>query len=95
MNPLNVLIRPILSEKSNLLREATTQYTFEVATAATKTDVKKAIAKQFGSKVVGVRTIVCRGKVKRRGMHVTKGKTTKKAIVTLAEGEKLKLFEDQ
>lgn len=95
MNPLSVLIRPIVSEKSNEIREATGQYTFEVAQDATKTDIKKAVTKYFGSKVTNVRTVVCRGKVKRRGIHVTKAKNTKKAIITLAEGEKLKLFEDQ
>ncbi len=95
MNPYSVLLRPIISEKSNQIREAQGKYTFEVALAANKDDVKKAIATMFEAKVVKVQTVVCRGKSKRRGIHLTKLKTTKKAIVTLAEGQTLKLFEDQ
>jgi large subunit ribosomal protein L23 len=95
MNPLSVLLRPIVSEKSNQIREDIGQYTFEVHVDASKSDIKKAVDKYFETKVVSVRTLLCRGKVKRRGNHLSKGKTTKKAIVKLQPGEKLKLFEDQ
>jgi large subunit ribosomal protein L23 len=95
MHPYSVLVRPIISEKSNQARESVGTYTFEVALNATKEDVKKAVAKMFDAKVESVRTVVCRGKVKRRGIHVSKGKKTKKALVKLAEGQSIKLFEDQ
>lgn len=94
MNPYEVLTRPLLSEKSNKLRESGNKYTFHVAIKATKTDVKKAVEKMFSVKVAAVRTMVTRGKVKRRGNNVAKLSNTKKAIVTLIEGGKIALFED-
>ena len=94
MNPFDVLVRPLLSEKSNDVREKHNQYSFQVATKATKTDVRKAVELQFGVKVLSVATLVNRGKVKRRGNHVTKLPNVKKAVVTLTEGAKIGVFED-
>ena len=93
MNPFNVLVRPLLSEKSNRAREAENKYAFLVHPDANKADVKKAVERQFAVKVVGVKTLVTRGKVKRRGNHVTKLSNTKKAIVTLAEGDSIDITE--
>jgi large subunit ribosomal protein L23 len=94
MNPFDVLVRPLLSEKSNHGREAANKYSFQVALKASKTDVKVAVEKMFDVKVADVQTLVTRGKVRRRGNHVTKASNWKKAIVTLPAGAKIALFED-
>jgi large subunit ribosomal protein L23 len=94
-NVFGVLKRPVISEKSNQTREELGKYSFLVRLDATKTEIKSAISKVFNVQVTSVRTVVCRGKIKRRGMHLTVPKKFKKAIVTLAEGQKIKIFEDQ
>ena len=94
MNPYDVLVKPLLSEKSNDVREAQNKYSFNVAVKATKDDVKKAVEKLYNVKVTGVTTLVNRGKVKRRGNNVVHMPKSKKAVVTLAEGAKIPLFED-
>ena len=94
MNPYDVLVRPLLSEKSNHCRETANKYSFQVALKATKTEVKVAVEKMFDVKVADVQTLVTRGKVRRRGNHVTKASNWKKAIITLPAGAKIGLFED-
>lgn len=94
MNPYEVLVKPLLSEKSNNVREAANKYSFHVALKASKSDVKKAVEKLFDVKVAKVQTLVTRGKIKRRGNNVTKLSNWKKAVVTLPEGAKIPLFED-
>ncbi|MCX6130508.1 MAG: 50S ribosomal protein L23 [Proteobacteria bacterium] len=95
MHPLSVIIRPVLSEKSNQVREAEGKYTFIVQKDATKDDVKKAVAALWNVKVEKVSTLIQRGKFKRRGAHYSKPSLIKKAVVTLVEGAKLPIFEDQ
>lgn len=95
MNLYNVLVRPVLSEKSNEVRENCGKYTFEVNLKSTKEDVQRAVEKIYNVKVTGVQTLITRGKIRRRGMHLAMDSKSKKAIVTLAEGAKLPLFEDQ
>ena len=95
MHPFHVIIRPVLSEKSNGVRENESKYTFIVQKEATKEDVKKAVAALWNVKVEKVRTLIQRGKFKRRGAHYSKPSLTKKAVITLVEGAKLPIFEDQ
>ena len=95
MNPYQVLKKPIMSEKSTKLREASKQYVFCVDTKASKTDVTKAIEVVYGVKVAKVQTLLTRGKVRRKGNQLSLGSKIKKAVVTLVEGAKLPLFEDQ
>lgn len=95
MHPFNVIIKPLLSEKSNELRENEGKYTFVIRREATKDDVKKAVSKLWDVDVEAVKTMITRGKIKRRGSNFSKPTKTKKAIVTLAKGAKLPLFEDQ
>lgn len=95
MNPYQILSKPVLSEKSTLVRENLKQYTFKVDLRATKTDVLKAIEAVYGVKVVKVQTLITRGKVVRKGNSVSLTSKTKKAVVTLVEGAKLPLFEEQ
>lgn len=94
MNPFDVLMKPVLSEKSNQHRENANKYTFMVARAASKDDVRKAVETMFNVKVAGVTTLVTRGKVKRRGNAAVKMPNVKKAYVTLVQGAKIPLFED-
>ncbi len=95
MHPYHVIIRPILSEKSNAVREAEGKYTFEVSREATKEDVKKAVVALWDVKVEKVQTLLQRGKSKRRGSRYSTPGLTKKAVVTLVAGAKLPIFEDQ
>ncbi len=95
MHPYSVIVKPIVSEKSNDLREASGKYTFEVRAEATKKDVKNAVAKMWGVKVKTVTTAIRRDKVKRRGAFLSKPGLSKRAIITLESGQKLPLFEDQ
>ena len=95
MNPYSVLKKPILSEKSTMQRDQDGKYTFNIDLRASKIDVKKAVEKVFDVSVVKVTTLINRGKMKRKGMHVSLQKRDKKAIVTLAKDQKIKLFEDQ
>lgn len=95
MNPFNVLIKPVLSEKSLKARETNQRYTFLVEKQATKLDIKNAVQKVFDVEVEAVNTCITRGKVRRRGMEVSLGSAKKKAVVTLKPGQKIKMFEDQ
>ena len=88
----DVLIEPILSEKATLLREQN-KYTFKVAPAATKTDIKEAVNKLFNVKVLDCTTINVSGKTKRLRGRPGKTSSYKKAIVRLAPGETIKVFE--
>ena len=77
-----VIIRPIVTEKSNdELQQG--KYTFEVNRKATKVDIAKAVEKLFEVKVLKVNTMTVRGKEKRVGYHVGKTSDWKKAIVTI------------
>lgn len=90
----NVLKKAIISEKSTDRRDNLGQYTFQVETSSTKTDIVKSIVKLYDVKVDSVKTFVRTGKVKRRGKSLYKAKTRKFAIIKLAQGEKLPIFEE-
>jgi large subunit ribosomal protein L23 len=95
MNVFDVLERPILSEKSHDVRDKFNKYSFVVSKTASKQDVKLAVERLYDVKVENVRTLIVRGKYRRRGMYAGKPQNFKKALVTLKQGEKLPLFEDQ
>lgn len=90
----DVLIRPVVSEKSYALLD-TDVYTFVVHPDATKPEIRQAVEAAFGVKVKSVNTLNRRGKRKRNRRTFTFGRRsdTKRAIVTLAEGDKIDLFE--
>jgi large subunit ribosomal protein L23 len=90
-NPRDVLIRPIVSEKSYSLMDEG-KYTFEVAPGSNKTEIKIAVEKVFGVKVQSVNTINRKGKVRRTRYGLGKRKDVKRAIVTLGAGEALDIF---
>jgi large subunit ribosomal protein L23 len=92
-DPYQIVKRPLLTEKSDRLRETNNQYCFEVAVGATKLDVKAAVESLFGVKVSSVRLQNRIGKAKRMGRFAGKRADWKKAFVTLKEGEAIELFE--
>jgi large subunit ribosomal protein L23 len=93
-NAEQVLMRPVVSEKSYALMEDGA-YIFVVAPDATKIDVRNAVEQVFGVKVKSVNTLNRKGKVRRNRKTNTIGKrpATKRAVVTLAGGDKIDLFE--
>ena len=88
-----ILLRPIVTEKSMLARENHNQFVFKVNPDATKLDIANAVEKAFSVKVLEVRTVNILGKKKRRGRIMGKRADWKKAIVRLAEGDSIKYFE--
>jgi large subunit ribosomal protein L23 len=87
-----VIRRPLVTEKTTLLREDGKTVVFEVAREANKIDVKRAVEKLLGAKVGGVRTANTQGKLKRQGRFVGRRSDWKKAYVTLKDGQKLPDF---
>jgi large subunit ribosomal protein L23 len=85
-SPHDVIIRPIVSEKSYSRIDANGQYTFEVEPTANKTEIKFAIEQVFGVKVAKINTLNLKGKTRRTRHGMGKRKDTKRAIVTLREG---------
>ena len=92
MKLTEVIRRPLVTEKSTLIRENNRTLVFEVASGATKVDIKRAVEKLLGSKVEGVRTSISHGKMKRQGRFVGQRSDSKKAYVKLREGEKIPEF---
>jgi large subunit ribosomal protein L23 len=90
-NPRDILLRPVVSEKSyGLLDEG--KYTFVVAPDANKTQIKQAVEEVFRVKVTGVNTLNRQGKRRRTRFGWGKRVDTKRAIVTLAEGDRIDIF---
>ena len=89
-----VLIRPVVSEKSYALMEDGV-YVFVVAQTATKIDVRRAVERSFAVRVKSVNTLNRKGKTRRNRKTNTVGtrSATKRAVVTLAGGDKIDLFE--
>ena len=92
MDARQVIVEPVVSEKSYALM-AEGKYTFRVNDRAHKTQISHAVEEIFGVDVVGVRTSRVRPKPKRRGVHRGKTRGWKKAIVELAPGDRIELFE--
>ena len=87
-----ILIRPVVTEKSTLLQEERT-YVFEVLPEATKQEIRRAVETAFDVKVERVNTLRVLGKRKRYGARLSRQRSWKKAIVTLAPGESITIFE--
>jgi len=92
MDARDIIIRPFVTEKSTALMEQN-KYTFEVAPQATKSQIKRAVEEIFNVKVTKVNTVRLRGKVKRVGRYVGRRPDRKKAVVQLAEGNRIEIFE--
>lgn len=89
----DVIKRPVITEKSTILKEEKRIVVFEVAKQATKNEIKDAVEKLFKVKVLDVKTVVLPGKWKRIGRSMGKTSSWKKAYVTLKEGEKMDFIE--
>lgn len=89
----DILRRPIITEKTTARKEDENLVVFEVLADASKPEIKKAVEAAFSVGVVGVRTLVVRGKSARVGRFAGRKKNWKKAYVTLKEGDQIELFE--
>jgi large subunit ribosomal protein L23 len=89
----DIVVRPLVTEKSSTVYQAQKAYTFEVHPHASKPQIREALFKLFGVTAVGIRTMQMRREVVVRGR--TRGTTAawKKAVVTLKDGETLAVFE--
>ena len=92
MDARQLIIHPVVSEKSYALI-AQNKYTFRVHPDAHKTQIRDAVEEIFDVKVVDVRTMQLRSKPKRRGWTSGRTRSWKKAIVELAPGDRIELFE--
>ena len=92
-NPYDVIVRPILTERTTMMKEKQNLYVFEVRPTATKPDIRHAIEEIFKVKVLSVRTMNVGGKMRRLGRSEGQRPDWKKAIVTLGEGQKIDLVE--
>ncbi|GFN23045.1 MAG: 50S ribosomal protein L23 [Thermoanaerobacteraceae bacterium] len=90
--PQDIVIAPLITEKTTNLM-ADNKYTFIVARDANKIEIKHAIEKLFNVKVLKVNTLPDRGKLRRMGRFQGRQPDRKKAIVTLAPGQKIPVFE--
>jgi large subunit ribosomal protein L23 len=88
----DILLRPIVTEKSSRLQATENTYVFEVGETANKHEIKDAVEKVFGVHVTDVRTIRVRGKSKRFGRFSGKRSNWKKAFVKLADGDSLNFY---
>ena len=93
IHPRNIIISPIITEKSSNQVASLNTYSFKVSINANKIEIKTAIEKIFSVKVLDVNTIRMMGKPKRLGKYEGKRPDWKKAIVTLRAGDKIADFE--
>jgi large subunit ribosomal protein L23 len=92
LHPYQVIVRPLITEKATILA-GEQKYAFEVDRRANKNQVRSAIETAFSVRVVKVNTMKVHGKRRRTARGYTRGHDWKKAIVTLAEGDTIQIFE--
>jgi large subunit ribosomal protein L23 len=92
-DPREILLKPIMTEKSMRQKEELNTVTFRVRPDANKVEIRSAVETVFNVKVSAVRTASFEGKLKRMGRHQGRRANWKKAIVTLAPGHKIELVE--
>ncbi len=92
MKLTDVIRRPLITEKTSILREDGRTIVFEVAPGANKIEVKRAIEQLLGAKVESIRTSISHGKIKRQGRFAGRRSDWKKAYVKLREGAKMPEF---
>jgi large subunit ribosomal protein L23 len=90
--PHQIIVRPLITEKNTILMESN-QYSFEVLRVASKPEIKQAVETIFNVTVTRVNTLNVRGKMRRRGRETGYTRDWKKAIVTLADGDRIEIFE--
>ena len=92
MKLTDIIRRPLITEKTTIIREDGRTLVFQVAVDANKIDIRRAVEALLGAKVDSVRTTLAHGKMKRQGRYVGRRSDWKKAYVKLREGEKLPEF---
>ena len=92
MKLTEIIRRPLITEKTSLLREDGRTIVFQVAPDANKIEIKHAVEKLLGAKVASIRTSIAHGKEKRQGRFAGRRPDWKKAYVTLRVGEKMPEF---
>jgi large subunit ribosomal protein L23 len=92
MKTTDVIRRPVITEKTSIIREDDRTIVFEVAMGANKIDIRRAVEQLLGAKVHDIRTSIAHGKFKRQGRFIGQRADWKKAYVTLREGEKIPEF---
>ncbi len=93
MRKIDIIRRPLITEKGAGAENVGNKYIFAVDMRATKTDVKRAVEELFNVEVTGVRTMIQPGKYKRVGKNTGKAADWKKAVVTLKEGSRIEILE--
>jgi large subunit ribosomal protein L23 len=93
MNQFDIILRPIVTEKSSLAKEARNQYVFEVARNANKIEIAKAVELLFKVKVLSVQVMNMEGKKRRLGRFSGKRPDWRKAIVKVSPKDKISFFE--
>lgn len=94
-NARDIIIRPIITEKTMKLMDSNNTITFEVAKGSNKTEIKMAVEEIFNTKVDSVNTVNVHPKTKRMGKYIGKSKAIKKAYVKLADGQNINLFGEE
>jgi len=94
-NARDIIVRPLVTEKTIKSNEGLNTVVFEVAKGTNKIQIKQAIEEIFNVKVASVNTVNQDGKKKRMGRYVGKTKAIKKAYVTLKEGSKIEILSDK
>ena len=92
MKLTDVIRRPLVTEKTTILREDGRTIVFQVATGANKIEIKRAVEQLLGAKVDSIRTALAHGKVKRQGRFAGRRSDWKKAYVKLRAGAKMPEF---
>ena len=92
MKLTDVIRRPLVTEKTSIMREDGRTIVFQVARDANKIEIKRAIEQLLGAKVDSVRTTIAHGKIKRQGRYAGQRPDWKKAYVKLREGQKMPEF---
>jgi large subunit ribosomal protein L23 len=92
MNLTDVIRRPLITEKTTILREDGKTIVFQVAADANKVEIRQAIERLLNTKVASVRTTIAHGKVKRQGRFSGRRSDWKKAYVRLQDGQKMPEF---
>lgn len=88
----DIIVRPIITEKTMKNMDADNKVTFEVAKGSNKTEIKQAVEEIFNVKVEKVNVLNVKPKTKRMGKYIGKTKAVRKAIVKIAEGQDINLF---
>jgi large subunit ribosomal protein L23 len=92
LTPQEIVIRPLITEKTLRIAERTNAYTFQVRPSANKVQIRDAIERIFNVRVIAVRTQNCLGKFRRVGRYTGATSNWKKAVVKVKEGDSIEFY---